>query len=126
MNLDKSLQTLKNKIAKKEEILKALQKTYPHLSNLSETEILTYFEVSTIPELIEHIKCIKASVQPDENLTATQSHLCSCTDSKGLPKEIYDSEASAHSAITLLGIEKSLKLCVYRCPDHCGWHLTKK
>ena len=126
MNLDKSLQTLKDKIAKKEETLKGLQKTYPQLSYLSETEILAYFEVSTMPELIEHIKCIKASEQPDENLTETQSHLCSCTDSKGQPKEIYDSEASAHGAITLLGIEKSLKLCVYRCPYGCGWHLTKK
>ena len=126
MDFKKSFQALKANLSSKETTLKTLQKTYPQLSYLSETEILAYFEVSTIPELIEHIKCIKASEQPDENLTATQSHLCSCTDSKGQPKEIYDSEASAHGAITLLGIEKSLKLCVYRCPDGCGWHLTKK
>ncbi len=126
MNLDKSLQALKADIAKKEETLKALQKTYPHLANLSETQILTYFEVSTIPELIEHIKRIKAFEEPDENLTATQGHLCSCTDSKGQPKEIYDSEASAQREITLLETEKRVKLSVYICPDGFGWHLTKR
>ena len=123
MNLDKSLQTLKADIAKKEKILKALQKTYPHLSNLSETEILTYFEVSTIPELREHIKRIKESEQPDENLN---SHICSCTDSNGQPKDLYNSEASAQEEAKILPRQKKLQLNVYICPDGYGWHLTKR
>lgn len=126
MNLEKSLQALKADIAKKEATLKALQKTYSHLSNLSEIQILTYFEVSTIPELKEHIKRIKESEQPHENLTLTESSICSCTDSDGQPKDIYDSETSAQREITLLDTEKRIKLSVYICPDGCGWHLTKR
>jgi len=126
LNLGKSLQSIKADIAKKEETLKALQKTYPHLSNLSETEILTYFEVSTIPELSKYIKCIKESEHSHEILTLKESHICSCTDSKGQSKDIYDSEASAQREITLSTTEKRLKLSVYICPDDCGWHLTKR
>jgi len=54
--LKKSLQTLKNKIAKKEEILKALQKNHPYIIQLSEAQILTYFDVATIPELERYIE----------------------------------------------------------------------
>ena len=50
MNLEQSLQAIKTDLGKKEEILNALKKIYPHLSYLSETQILTYFKVESTPK----------------------------------------------------------------------------
>ena len=116
---------MKNDIAKKEETLKALQKTYPHLSHLPEAQILAYFDVATMDELNEYIKHIKESTQPHDNLPH-DSQLCSCTNSKGQPKDLYNSEKSAQKEATILVKQKRLKLKVYPCPDGCGWHLTKR
>jgi len=126
LNLEKSLQTLKNDIAKKEETLKALQKTHPHLAHLSETQILTYFEVHTMDELNKHIKHIKVSTPPHDNFPLKDNQLCSCTDSKGQPKDLYNSEESAQREANALATQKKLSLSVYPCPNHCGWHLSKR
>lgn len=122
MNLEKSLQTLKNDIAKKEETLKALQKTYPHLAHISEAQILAYFDVKTISELEQYIK---ESTQPYSNVPIQDNQLCSCTDSKGQPKDLYASEEFAQKEADALAIQKRVKLKVYSCPDDCGWHLSK-
>jgi hypothetical protein len=121
--LEKSLQAMKNGIAKKEETLKALQKTYPHLSHLPDAQILAYFDVDTIPELKKHIK---ESTQPHDNLTEQDIDICSCTDSKGQPKDLYNSEESAQREANALATQKRLQLKVYPCPDGYGWHLSKR
>ena len=117
---------MKNDIAQKEVTLKALQKTYPHLVHLSEEEILTYFEVNTMDELNEYIKLIKESTQPHDNLPLQDNQLCSCTDSKGQPKDLYNSKESAQREANALATQKRLQLSVYPCPDGCGWHLSKR
>jgi len=124
VNLEQSLQAIKTDLAKKEEILKTLKKN-PHLSYLSETQILTYFKVESILELNEHSKRIKESIQANENLSVQENDICSCTDSKGQPKDLYYSEASAQEAM-MLSIQKESQLSVYICPDGGGWHLTKR
>ena len=113
---------MKNSIAKKEETLKALQKTYPHLCHLPEAQILAYFDVATMDEL----KHIKESTQPHDNLPLQDSQLCSCTDSKGQPKDLYNSKESAQREANTLATQKRLSLSVYPCPDGCGWHLTRR
>ncbi len=116
---------MKNSIAKKEETLKAVQKFYPHLSHLPEAQILAYFDIDTMDELNEYIKHIKETTQPRDNLSLQDSQLCSCTNSKGQPKDLYNSEESAQREANALATQKRLQLSVYPCPNHCGWHLTK-
>ncbi len=125
MNLKKSLQTLKENLSKKEAALKAIQQTHPHLVNLSEVQILAYFEVSTIPELNEHIKRIKESIQNCDTIMQKDSSVCNCTDNKGHPKDLYISEESAQREANILATQKNLNLSIYPCPHLDGWHLTK-
>lgn len=125
MHLEKSLQALKNKLIRNEEILKILQKSYPHLTQLSENQILNYFNVKSIQELDGHIERIKASHE-SQNLTVQKNEICSCTDSNGRTKDLYDSEVSAKEQIRKLSKEKRVQLSVYSCPYGYGWHLTKR
>lgn len=126
MNLKKSLQSIKNELVQNEEILKALQKSYPHLSHLSENKMLNYFNVHSIHELNGHIERIKESQEPQCNLSVQKDEICPCTDSLGQTKDLYDSEVSAKAQINKLSKEKRLQLSVYLCPYGCGWHLTKR
>jgi len=122
MDLKKSLQAIKNDIARSEEILKLLQKSHPHLAHISENQILNHFDVNTIDELHEHIRRIKVS----NELSVQKNEICSCRDSNGEIKNLYDSETSAQVEADSLSGHNRLKLCVYRCPYGSGWHLTKR
>lgn len=125
MDLKKSLQSIKNDIVKNEEILKVLQKSYPHLAYLSEKQILAYFNVSSMDALHAHMKHIQESQKPQNTPAVQKNEICSCTDSNGETKELYDSEVSAKKQMNTLSKEKRLPLRIYICPDGCGWHLTK-
>jgi len=124
--MEKSLQAIKNEIVQKEETLKALQKTHPHLAHLSESQLLAYFNLATMDELNEYIKHIKKSTQAHDDLSLHGNQLCSCTDSKGHPKDLYHSEESAQKEANILAIQQKLSLTIYPCPNHCGWHLSKR
>ena len=121
--MKKSLQAIKNNIVKKEEALKALQKTHPHLTHLYESQILAYFDIETISELEQHIKTL---IPLHDDLSLKENKLCSCTDSTSQPKELYNSEASAQKEANTLVVQKRVRLKVYPCPDNYGWHLSKK
>lgn len=125
MNLEKSLQTIKNSIVKNEEILKVLRKSHPHLNTLSEKQILDYFNVHTIYELHDHITQIQESQDTHNNHTVQKNEICCCTDSNGQIKDLYDSEISAKEQINKILKEKRVQLSIYICPYGCGWHLTK-
>lgn len=125
MDLKKSLQAIKNDIVRSEEILKLLQKSHPHLANLSENQILNYFNVNTIDELHGYIQQIKASQEARYDLSVQKNKICSCRDSHGEIKNLYDSETSAQAEANALYGRNTLKLSVYRCPYGSGWHLTK-
>ena len=126
MHLKKPLQSIKNELVQNEEILKVLQKSYPHLAHLSENQILDYFHVNSIQELNGHIERIQESQEPQCNLTVQKNDICSCTDSHGQTKDLYDSEISAKVQISKLSKEKRSQLSVYPCPYGWGWHLTKR
>lgn len=125
MDFKKSLQAIKNDLVRDEEILKRLQKSHPHLIHLSKNQILDYFNVNTMDELHGHIKCIKASQELQVDLTIHKNEICSCRDSHGQLKYLYDSEVSAQAEADTLSGHNQLKLSVYRCPYGSGWHLTK-
>jgi len=126
MELKKSLQAIKNDIARSEEILKLLQKNHLHLAHLSENQILSYFHVNSIDELQEHIQQIKASKEVHCDRSVQKHEICSCRDSHGEIKNLYDSEISAQAEADTLSGQHTLKLSVYRCPYGAGWHLTKR
>ncbi len=121
--MKRSLQAIKDDIAKKEETLKTLQKNHPYLAHLSEVQILAYFDIETISELEQHIKTL---IPLHDDLHLQESKLCLCTDSTGQPKYLYNSEASAQKEAHTLAAQKRVKLKVYPCPDNYGWHLSKK
>jgi hypothetical protein len=125
MDFKKSLQAIKNDIARSEETLKLLQKSHPHLAHLSEIQILNYFHVNSIDQLHEHIQQIKASKESYYDLSVQKHEICSCRDSHGEIKNLYDSETSAQAEADTLSERYTLKLSVYRCPYGAGWHLTK-
>jgi hypothetical protein len=125
MEFKKSLQAIKNDIDRSEEIFKLLQKSHPHLAHLSEIQILNYFHVNSIDQLHEHIQQIKASKESYYDLSVQKHEICSCRDSHGEIKNLYDSETSAQAEADTLSKRYTLKLSVYRCPYGAGWHLTK-
>lgn len=127
MQLKRSLQPLKNEIAKKEAVLKILYSLYPDLKGYSEAELLAYFDVQTIEALQRHIRNIqKPHVPHSENTQSQEQPVCACTDAEGYPKALYETEASAHKEISALRRDMKTKLSVYPCPNGCGWHLTKR
>ena len=127
MNLEKSLQAIKTDLANKEATLKTIQQNHPHLADITEEQILIYFQVTSIYELDKYIKQLKEStLHHDDNLSTQESNICSCTDSNGEPKNIYHSEASAQEEADTLSRQKKFQLSLYLCPYGCGWHLTKR
>lgn len=127
MQLKISLQPLKNEFAKKEAIFKTLYSLYPDLRGYSEAELLDYFEIQTLEALHQHLQNIQKNHAPQlDNGELQGSSLCNCTDSKGQPKDLYETEAYAHREINAIMVHAKTKLSVYPCPSGCGWHLTKR
>ena len=125
MNLTKSLQRLKSDLTNKETTLKAIQNHYPYLANLSEKQILAYFEVATIDELSTDIGTTQPYSKDQDHHNEQNISLCSCTDTQGKTKDLYESEESALKKATVFVGQKKIQLKVYVCPNGCGWHLTK-
>ena len=126
MNLHTSLQRLKTDLTKKEAALKTLYGLYPELRGYSEPQLLAYFELHTLEELHQHILTIKAShTCQEETVDLEECPVCTCTDSKGAQKSLYETEASAHKEVQAGMGKTKTKLTVYPCPSGCGWHLTK-
>lgn len=122
MNIKKSLQTLKDDLARKESILKSIQNHHPHLAKFSEEEVLAYFHLTTIEDLKEYIQnSIKTSNENEMN----HNTLCSCKNSNGEFKELYNTHELAQHGADKLMIYQRVKLRIYPCPYGNGWHLTK-
>ena len=117
---------MKTDLAHKETALKIIQQHHPYLAHHSEEEILAYFQVTSIYELNTYIKQLKESKQHHDTPTTLKHNICTCTDSHGEPKNLYESEKFAQEEANTLSIQHKLKLSVYICPSGCGWHLTKR
>jgi len=128
MSLKKSLKPIKKKILKSDTAFTTIKRVYRHLSLYSNEEILRYYHVKDIQELEEHIESIKQTLlyetksQRDE---LEDIDNCFCLDSRGEFKYLYKSKKDAKRQIEYTYKSKRVKLKLYPCPYHVGWHLSR-
>ena len=128
MNLKKSLKPIKKKIQNKDKLYNTIRRVYTHLSEFSNEEILDYYHVRSLKELEMHIEHIKEVLQKqiknyEEELEQIAN--CFCLDSSENFKYLYSTKKEAEEQIKFTLKTKQIKLILYPCPFHCGWHLTK-
>ena len=123
-----SLKPLKKSIQNKENLFQTIRHVYPHLSSLSNDEILEYYQVPSLKALDTHIALIKTILKKQtENYKEEKEalHGCFCIDSHGDFKYLYESKKEAENQRLYSLKSKRVKLTLYNCPFHCGWHLSK-
>ena len=128
MNLKKSLKPIKKNILNKHRPFITIRRVYGHLSELTDEEILDYYHVQNIKELEDHIEHIKNILK--KQIANYQEELkeidaCFCLDSKGDFKYLYPTQKEAKEQIAFTKKSRQIKLALYPCPYHCGWHLQK-
>jgi len=128
MNLKKSLKSLKKNIVDRNRPFITIRRVYSHLSDLNNEEILDYYNVKSIKALEKHIEHIKEILKKQtENYQEELDEIdtCFCMDSRGDFKYLYDTKKEAERQINYSQKTKKVKLLLYPCPYHCGWHLKK-
>ena len=128
MNLKKSLKSLKKEINNKNKLFITIKRVYTHLSELSNEEILDYYNVSSLKELEQHIEHIKNILKKQiENYKEELEEIdtCFCLDRRGDFKYLYNTKQEAQKQCDYTWKTKRIKLTLYSCPYHCGWHLSK-
>ncbi len=128
MNLKKSLKPIKNKLQNRNRLYHTIRGVYTHLSELSNKEILDYYNVHSLKELDTHIELIKEILKKqteDYEVKLTELDTCFCLDSRGDFKYLYESKKEAQKQVEYSLQAKRIKLTLYACPFHCGWHLSK-
>lgn len=128
MNLKKSLKSIKKNIKDKDNVFRTIRSVYTHLSKLSNEEILSYYQVNSLVELKAHIEHVKTVLKNQlENYEEELNELdsCFCLDSRGDFKYLYPTKKEAQGQIKFSWEAKRVKLKLYPCPFHCGWHLAK-
>ena len=128
INLKKSLKPIKKKFNNKNKAYVTIRRVYTHLSELSNEEILDYYNVKSIKELEAHIEHIKNILQKQiENYEEELEEIdaCFCLDSRGDFKYLYPTKKEAERQVNFSWQTKRIKLTLYPCPFHCGWHIKK-
>ena len=128
MNLKKSLKPIRKQLQNKNRLYHTIRRVYTHLSELSNEEILDYYNVNSLKELDEHIQHIKAILKKQiQNHEEEREELdaCFCVDSRGDFKYLYEDKKEALKQIEYSIQTKGVKLTLYACPFHCGWHLSR-
>ena len=129
MNLKKFLKPIKKRLHyNKDHPFRTIRHLYSHLSELTNEEILDYYNVTTITELSQHLNHIKKILQQKiENYQEelTEIDACFCLDAKKEFKYLYPTKKEAQKQIEFAKKTKRIKLALYPCPYHCGWHLHR-
>ena len=128
MSLKKSLKSIKKGIVNKDKPFRTIRTLYTHLSELSNQEILDYYNVDNIKELelhIEHIKTILKNKIENYEEELEQLSGCFCFDSRGDFKYLYPTKKEAEQQAKYTLRTKRIQLTIYACPYHCGWHLSR-
>ena len=128
MSLKRSLKSIRKGIVHKDRAFRTIRTLYTHLSELSNQEILDYYGVKNIKELEAHIEHIKSILKKQiENYEEELEQLsgCFCLDSKGEFKYLYSTKKEAEQQAKYTFKTKRIKLTIYPCPYHCGWHLSR-
>ncbi|CAA6810066.1 MAG: Unknown protein [uncultured Sulfurovum sp.] len=126
--IKKFLTPIKKKIKNKTRLYLTIKHVYPHLCELSNEEILDYYQVKSLKELDAHIEYVKEILKKkkendEEKLDALDT--CFCVDSHGDFKYLYQTKKEAEKQRLYSLKTKRVKLTLYTCPFHCGWHLSK-
>jgi hypothetical protein len=128
MNLKKSLKPIKKELSDKNKPFRTIRRVYTHLSELSNEEILDYYNVKNIQALkthIEHVKEILKKQIKNYKEELEEIDTCFCLDSRGDFKYLYATKKEAEKQVVYSLKNKSIKLTLYACPFHCGWHISK-
>ena len=105
-----------------------IRRVYTHLSELSNEEILDYYNVASLKELethIEHVKEVLKKQTRNHKEELEKLDTCFCLDSRGDFKYLYESKKEAKAQMEFSLKTKRIKLTLYACPFHAGWHLAK-
>ena len=127
MGLKKSLKSIKKSVVHKDKTFRIIRNLYTHLSELSNQQILDYYNVKNIKELeahVEHIKNILKNQIKNYKEELEQLNGCFCLDSRGDFKYLYSTKKEAEQQAKYILRTKRIKLNIYACPYHCGWHLS--
>ena len=126
--MKKSLKPIKKKFTNKDKAFVTIRRVYIHLSELSNEEILDYYNVRNIKELeahIEHIKNILKKQIENYEEELKEIDACFCMDSRDDFKYLYSTKKEAEKQVNFSWQSKRVKLTLYSCPFHCGWHLSR-
>jgi hypothetical protein len=94
----------------------------------TDKEILKYYHVDNIEELEEHIESIKKTLLYDNQSKRDKLEdidSCFCLDSRKEFKYLYKSRKDAQKQIEYTYKSKKIRLKLYPCPYHLGWHLSR-
>ncbi len=128
MSLKKALKSIRKGIVHKNRPFMTIRTLYTHLSEFSNEEILDYYGVKSLKELeahIEHIKTILKNQIENYEEELEQLSGCFCLDSRGDFKYLYSTKKEAEQQAKYTLKTKRIKLTIYACPYHCGWHLSR-
>ncbi len=126
--IKKSLKPIKKKLQNKDKLYHTIRRVYTHLSELSNEEILDYYNVNSLKELNKHIEHVKSILKKQiENHEEKLEELdaCFCVDARGDFKYLYEHKKEAEQQVLFSLKTKRVKLTLYACPFHCGWHLSR-
>jgi len=128
MNLKKFLKPIKKNLKNRDRPFLTIRQLYTHLSDFSNNEILDYYNVKTIQELEQHIAYIKDILKNQrQNYKEELEQIsgCFCMDGNGAFKYLYQQKIEAEKQIEHSFKNKKVKLTLYPCPYHNGWHLKR-
>ena len=125
MNLKKALKPIKKNILNRNKDFITIRQVYPQLLDLTNREILDYYNVLSIQPLEQHIKYIEKNLKNQIKEEIKEIRECLCRDSRGEFKDIYNTEKEATQQVEYSFKTKRIKLTTYFCPYHQGWHLKK-
>ena len=120
----KSLKLIQKDIIQKNKILIKIKRVHKHIADLSISEILKYFNVTSIFDL-EEFSNIKIDYNDTIDRDNRVSYGCFCTDRDNNPKELYLSQKDAILEALRVSTENNIKINIYPCRYSYGWHLTK-
>ena len=120
----KTLKIIKKDIIQEKEILTKIKRVHKHLSHLSSSQILKYFNLSSISDLKEFSN-IKVDIKDTEQNYLDDIYSCICTDRDNNSKELYLSQKEAILEAFRLSNQNNIKISIYPCRYTYGWHLTK-
>ena len=117
------LAAVKKQRTQEEKAFEHLKKSHPHLSNLTDTEILHFFGLAKRVDIVGY-KVMSQEIPGTFDKNESEV-VCLCEDSNGNGKLLYSTYTEAKQQSIFLQTEQQIKLKVYACPTTPGWHLSK-